>query len=214
METFFALKELIISGELIEQLITSIGRMIMGLCLGLTSAFICGLLAGKFAWIYETFRPIYSLLLGIPPVILVVLAMVWFGTGATVPVFVVAFLVFPTMFINTADGFKNIDKQLIEMADIYRNSSFKKLRHVIIPSLYVPVISALSLAIGSAVRITIMAELLGASSGMGYSIALARVNINTDTVFAWTIVCIIIILVVDTFIIQPLKNYVLRWNAG
>ncbi|UTW68743.1 hypothetical protein KHA80_14980 [Anaerobacillus sp. HL2] len=48
-----------------------------------------------------------------------------------------------------------------------------------------------------AVRITIMAELLGSDSGIGFSLALARINIDTAKVFAWTIVSIMIIIIID-----------------
>lgn len=42
-------------------------------------------------------------------IIVVVLAMVWFGTGSMVPVFVVAVLMFPGTYLNTADGWRSID---------------------------------------------------------------------------------------------------------
>ncbi|UTW68742.1 hypothetical protein KHA80_14975 [Anaerobacillus sp. HL2] len=63
---------------------------------GMIIAIIFEALAGKYSMIYEAFRPILSLILGIPPIILVVLAMVWFGTGPMIPIVVVGVLVFPT----------------------------------------------------------------------------------------------------------------------
>ncbi|MCD8501589.1 MAG: ABC transporter permease subunit [Bacillaceae bacterium] len=158
------------------------------------------------------FRPIISLILGIPPIILVVLTMVWFGTGPMIPIVVVGFLVFPTFFLNTAEGWRNIDQQLLEMASVYSSSPFHTLRNIILPGLTVPIFTAVSLATGGAVRITIMAELLGADSGIGFSLALARINMDTAKVFAWTLVSIAIIIIIDHLIINPMKKYVLKWD--
>jgi NitT/TauT family transport system permease protein len=200
------------SGELLGQITLSGSRMMAGLLIGIPTAISVGLLAGIFPTIYDAMRPVLSLLLGIPAVILVVLAMVWFGTGSAVPIFVVALLVFPGVYLNTADGWRSIDMHLLEMAKIYKSSAMNTLRHIIIPGLAIPISTAVSLAAGSSVRITIMAELLGSNQGIGSSLALARVNINTPKVFAWTLVCVIVIILNDQLIIQPIKKYSSRWN--
>lgn len=214
LETIHAFLQISQSGELVEQLSLSFIRMINGFVIGFSIAFLMGLIAGKYSFIYEAFRPLQSLLLGIPPIIFVVLAMIWFGTGGFVPVFVVAILVFPTIFLNTADGWRNIDHQLIEMAMVYKTSPFHTLRHIILPSLTVPVLTGVALALGSAIRITVMAELLGADDGMGYSIALARVNIDTAKVFAWTLVSILLVMIIDNIFINPMKKYTQKWKTG
>ncbi len=212
IETLKAFVHMVQSGELVKQIGESSLRMVIGLFIGMILAIICGLIAGNYSIIYDAFRPLLSLLLGLPPIILVVLAMVWFGTGWIVPIFVVSVLVFPSIYLNTADGWRNIDKQLLEMAHLYKSSPFHTLKHIILPGLAVPIFTAISLASGSAVRITIMAELLGSDNGIGYSLALARVNIDTARVFAWTLVSVAIIIILDHFIIHPLKRKTLKWN--
>lgn len=212
METLLALKGMVESGELQSQLVLSATRMMIGFMIGMSIAVIFGLLAGRFSVVFEAFRPIISLILGIPPIILVVLTMVWFGTGALVSIVVIAVLVFPTFFLNTAEGWRNIDQQLLEMANVYNSSPFHTLKNIILPGLTVPIFTAISLAVGAAVRVGIMAELLGSDSGIGFSLALARINIDTAKVFAWTIVSIAIIIAIDHLIISPIKKVVLKWD--
>lgn len=212
LETFHAFLSLLESGELLKQLLTSLTRMAMGFTIGMVLAVGCGLLAGKYPLLYEAFRPIISIVLGIPPIILVVLAMVWFGTGSMIPILVVGVLVFPTFYLNTADGWRNIDAQLLQMAVIYNRSSLQILKDIIIPSLTVPIFTAISLAAGGSVRITIMAELLGADNGIGASLSYARINIDTAKVFAWTLLSILIILIIDYLIINPFKKVIFRWK--
>lgn len=212
-DTWQALKELILSGKLVDQYILSATRMLIGFSIGSVIAITCGLLAGRFIVIYEMFKPIISFLLGIPPIILVVVAMVWFGTNSIVPILVVGILVFPTFYINIANGYRGIDVQLLEMARIYRKPKGQILYHIILPSLMIPLFTAFSLAAGGAVRTTIMAELLGASDGIGAALSLARINIDTATVFAWTFVSIITIIGIDQLCINPLKKRMLRYQG-
>ncbi|HBZ81089.1 MULTISPECIES: ABC transporter permease [Brevibacillus] len=212
LDTAAAFVRMVESGEFTEQLLQSASRMFIGLFSGMIVAICCGLVAGRSPVLYDAMRPVQSMLMGIPPIIVVVLAMVWFGTGSMVPVFVVAVLVFPGIYLNTADGWRNIDRQLLEMAAIYKSTPWHTLRHIILPGLAVPIFTAISLATGSAVRITIMAELLGTDAGIGYSLAFARVNIDTAKVFAWTLVSIFIIILLDHLVISPLRKFILRWN--
>lgn len=214
LETLAALRVMIASGELLEQLSLSASRMMIGFSLGMLFGVVIGLFAGKYPVIYEAFRPVVALILGVPPIILVVLGMVWFGTGSVVPIVVVCVLVFPTFFLNTAQGWRHIDQQLLEMALIYSRGRFHTLKNIILPGLTIPIFTAVSLAAGGAVRITIMAELLGADSGIGFSLALARINIDTAKVFAWALVSITIIIIIDHLIIYPIKKHVMKWDSS
>lgn len=205
--------ELVRSGELASQLGRSLLRMLAGFALGVSAAIACGLVAGTSAVVYDAFRPVQAVLLGVPPIVFVVLAMVWFGTGGLVPVAVVAVLVFPLVFLSTADGRRNVDRQLLEMAAVYEVSRLRTLRDIVLPALAVPIFTAISLATGIAVRVTIMAELLAAADGVGYHIALARVNVDTATVFAWTIVLVGLVILVDHAVVGPMKRSAARWEA-
>ncbi|EHS55943.1 ABC transporter permease [Paenibacillus sp. Aloe-11] len=213
LETLRAIADIVLSGEFSAQLLISGSRMLAALSLGAGFGIICGVVAGVIPTLYEAIRPALSLLMGIPPIILVVLAMVWFGTGSAVPLFVVALLIFPGMYLNTADGMRSIDRGLLEMSQIYRVPFLRMFAYIIIPGLAVPIFTGFTLAVGSAVRITIMAELLGSDKGIGYSLALARVNMDTAKVFAWTAVSIILIIVIEHMVLRPLRQYIMRWNA-
>lgn len=211
-ETWQALVLLVTSGDLVSQFATSGFRMLIGFLIGSVFASACGLFAGRYVTAYEMFRPIVSFLLGVPPIILVVIAMVWFGTNTLIPIMVVAILVFPTFFLNIANGYRQIDPHLLEMATIYKKSKSVQLKKIILPSLMIPFFTAFSLAAGGSVRITIMAELLGTNNGMGAAISLARINIDTAKVFAWTFVSIATIILIDACIINPLKKRIMKYQ--
>jgi NitT/TauT family transport system permease protein len=212
-ETVEALLGMAMSGELWRRLATTLWRMALGWVIGSVVGILLGLVAGRFEPVYDALRPTQSLLLGVPPVVLVVVAMIWFGSGSLVPIVVVSVLIFPIVYVNTAQGWRSLDLRLVEMARIYGKGSGEVLRHVILPGLAVPIFTGLSVSAGFAVRISVMAELLASDSGIGYSIALARVNINTAKVFAWALVSVVLVAVIDVLIVNPLKRRALRWQG-
>jgi NitT/TauT family transport system permease protein len=139
--------------------------------------------------------------------------MLWFGLGSTQTVFVVSVLVFPTVFINTVEGMQAIDRQLLEMAGIYRASNLIKWADIYLPALAASILAGFSLAAGMAVRIVVMAELLGTSNGIGYAIAIARTNLDTPQLFAWILVCLVLVAAMELLIVRPIRKYLLRWQA-
>ncbi|MGM7634275.1 ABC transporter permease [Bacillus sp. Hm123] len=212
-ETACAIWEITRTGQLFEQLSISLVRMIIGFTIGAIIAISLGIMAGLNETIYEAFRPVTAILMGIPPIILVVLALVWFGTNSSIAIFVVSILIFPTFFLNIANGFRQMDQQLLDMAKVYQKSKWVLLKDIIFPSLMVPLFTACSIAFGSAVRTTVMAELLGASDGIGASLSMARININTDVVFAWTVISILLIIGIDYLILKPMKEKLFQWSG-
>ena len=212
LQTFMAIEKMMISGELLSHLKLTLIRVFLGFSLGTLSAVFFGVFAGKFSMIYELFRPIQAILIGSPPIAIVVLAMIWFSTGHIATIFVISILVFPTVFIHTADGYRQLDRHLFEMANVYQRPLRTILLNIVIPGLLSPIFTSISLAIGSAFRIGIMAELLNTSNGIGYSIAIARANLDTAKVFAWIFISIIIVILIDFFITRPLKNRVSKWR--
>ncbi len=89
--------------------------LMLGSLLGFTFGVAAGL-CGAIRWILEPFRWI---LMTIPPAVLVVISMIWFGMGSIQTVFVTSLLILPIVYINTVAGIDAVDEQLIEMAAIY-----------------------------------------------------------------------------------------------
>ena len=140
------------------------------------------------------------------------MAMVWFGLGTTMAVFLVALLVFPLMHINTLEGFKSIDRSYLEMAKVFKIPVLVKLKKIYLPGIVHSFIAGFSLSAASSVRLTIMAELIGAREGMGQKIAISRSYLETDVLFAWVIIIIIIIIMLEWLVIRPLNRFANSWK--
>jgi len=187
-------------------------RFSLGLLFGSLGGFVLGVCAGlkpQIKWLLEPFR---WTLMTMPPAILVIISMIWFGMGTIQTVFVTALLIAPIIYINTISGIETIDSQILEMGRVYGANIILFLKEIYLPGIGGSILAGLTLATGLGIRIVVLAELLGAYSGIGYEFSLARTNIDTPALFAWIMVCLLLGGSLDIIILKPIKNYIMRWR--
>ena len=202
----------LLSGFTANQLDISLQRAIVGvgssLLLGLTT----GLIAGYFKTSMAILKPLITVLLATPPIIWVVMALFWFGFGDTSVLFTIIIIVTPLTFAGAAVGISTINKQSEELFDAYKLGRWKKIRYLYIPHLTGYVISGISIAVASGMRVVVMAELLGANNGVGAQIADARTMLDTGTVMAYVILVIVLVSLFEYLIIKPLEILFMPWK--
>lgn len=212
MKTLLSFADMVMAQAFWESVGVTFQRFAISLMLGSLLGCIFGIVAGlsgAVRWILEPFRWI---LMTIPPAVLVVISMIWFGMGTVQTVFVTSLLILPIVYVSTVDGIDTVDEQLIEMAGIYHAQPVMQIRDLYVPGVGAHVLTGLSLSAGMGIRIVVLAELLGAASGIGYEFALARTNLDTPALFAWVIVCLVIGGGLEVCILNPLKKYIMRWK--
>ena len=96
---------------------------------------VLGLIAGLGSRVCGALEPLRWLLMATPPVIVVVLAMMWFGMGSTMVVFMTIVVLTPRVYVNTVRGMTLQDPQLLAMANVFRFGLWLRLRHLYIPAL-------------------------------------------------------------------------------
>jgi len=171
-----------------------------------------GTTAGRFRWFANFTQPLLSTLMALPPVILVVLGIVWFGPSGAVTRLVVALVALPLIVIAVTEAVRNIDADLLEMARSFELSRWKVIRHVVAPGVASPVLAATSVTVGQALRVAVMAELLSATAGVGGQVRLAQTNLDTASLFAWAITLVAIVMLLETLLVKPVTARLLRWR--
>lgn len=152
----------------------SLWRSVVGISVALIAGLAAGLVAGSFKTAMALLKPVITILLAMPPIIWVVMALFWFGFGNPSVLFTIIVLVAPLTFASAAVGMASVNKQHEELFDAYKLGRLKKIRYLYIPHLTGYVISSVGVAVAMGVKAVIMAELLGASKGVGARIADAR----------------------------------------
>ena len=199
------LLEIIGSESFLPTVLATLSRLIMGLGIGILIGSVVGLLFGLVPSLESVFSPFIGMLQAMPPVCWVVLALVWFGFNGKPCIFIVATSTIPTMVINLAGGIRNVDRELVEMAQMFHFSKAKILRHVMLPSVEPYFRSALEIVIGSGWKLVVMGEVLTTSSGIGGAIMDARLNIEPDSIIAWAV-----LLVASCYLTQKLLKRLTR----
>lgn len=211
-QTLIGLVRLLATGDFYRDFFITLQRFAFSLFFAVLFGMIFGIMAGleqRVKWVLE---PLNRVLMSMPPVVLVMVAMLWFGMGGVQTVFVTTLIMFPLIYANTMAGIESVDSGLVEMARVYRASRARMIREIYCPGIYAPLFAALSLSAGMGMRVVVLAEVLGASSGIGYAFSLARTNVDTPALYAWIIVCLIVGGGINATLLTPMKNRVLRWK--
>lgn len=195
-----------------NQLDISLWRAIIGVGGALILGLSIGFIAGTSRMIMTMLKPLITVLLATPPIIWVVMALFWFGFGNASVLFTIMIIVTPLTFASAAVGISSLNKQTAEVFTAYKLGFAKKMRYFYLPHLTAYVISGVSVALATGVRVVVMAELLGATDGIGAKIADARTMLETPTVIAYVVLIIGLVSLFEYLIIKPLEILFMPWK--
>lgn len=172
--------EMTTDGSLPRHLAISLARALGGFGLAAAAGIPLGILIARFRWADAALNPWVELLRPVPPIAFLPLVVLWFGIGETSKVIVISYgAVFPIL-LNTIHGVRAIDNSLLRAARMLGASSRQIFLHVVLPAATPSVMTGLRLGAGMAIFVLVAAELIGASSGLGWLITDAREHFLTD----------------------------------
>ncbi|MBF5005851.1 ABC transporter permease [Diaphorobacter caeni] len=212
LQTLQAIGPLVSSERFLPAALTSLVRAAIGIGTGCLCGFALGLMAAARAQLRGLLEPLRWLLMSIPAVVVVLLAMLWFGLGSSMVIFLTALMTAPGLYVNTVKGMQQVDRQLLEMTHVYRFGWRLRLEHLYIPALTAPLSAALLIAVNAGVRLVVMAEVLGADSGVGHALANARATFDSAELYAWVVLIVSFVGVLELALIQPLQRRLGRWQ--
>lgn len=194
--TFF---EMLRSGELTGHIFSSTGRVLFGF---LVSAFVAIPLAYYLYYFPSAERKarlILEALRFIPPLSLIPLLILWLGIGEAAKLSIVILASFFPIYLNVQSGFKQIDVNYKELSTILKLSRWEKFVNIEVPAAFPSIVTGLRLGFGYSWRALVGAELIAASSGLGFLIGDASEMSRTDKVFVGIICIALLGLAIDQF---------------
>jgi NitT/TauT family transport system permease protein len=196
-------------GTLPEHLAASFQRFAYGFLLAAFVGIPLGLLMGWFRILDEIVSPIFDGLRFIAPIAWVPFAALWFGTGIGGPIMIIFAGAFPPCVINAYRGAKFVDPRLIEAANMLGTPNFRVIREILLPASVPSIISGLRVSAGLGWQSLVGAELIVASTGVGYMMVQGQANVSTTTVMSGMIAIGIVGLLLD-FGLRALEAAILR----
>ncbi|WP_044935618.1 ABC transporter permease [Pseudobutyrivibrio sp. LB2011] len=208
-----ALLEMVMSGQLLESFLTSIGRFVIGYGLSVIIAVLLGLVLGCLPNIFKYINPLLQILRPISPTAWMPFVVLLFGIGdlpAVVIIFIAAF--FPVL-LSTVSAVGKVDDVYFRVAENFGIKQPQLMWKVILPAVFLQIANAIHVALGSAWIFLVAGEMVGAQSGLGYQIIDARNNVRADMLLATIFVIGLLGLALD-WLLGVLEKRILRVWGG
>lgn len=201
------------SGTLLNDLGVSLLRAATGFAIGGSIGFTLGTLVG-FSRIAEALidRSV-QMIRAIPFLAMLPLVIVWFGVGEAEKIFLVALGVMFPIYINTTLGIRQVDPKLLELGRVQGLSTWSLITQIIMPGALPSILTGVRYALATAWLALVVAETIGAQSGLGFLAMDAREFLRTD-VIVLTIVIYALIGVVADSIARLLERRLLAWHPN
>jgi sulfonate transport system permease protein len=201
------------NGELFRHLGISAGRAFAGFAIGGSFGFALGVINGYWALTHRLFDSTLQMARNVPHLALIPMVILWFGLGESGKIFLVALGVFFPLYVNTLHGVRSNDPSLLEMARVFQLSRVDLFWRVILPGAIPSVLVGVRFALGLMWLTLIVAETVGASSGIGYLVMNAREFMQTDVIVAGIVVYALLGKWADATA-RWLERRLLRWQPA
>ena len=186
-------------------------RGFTGFIIAVILAAIIGVPAGIFRPVNDFFNPIIVLLRSTPVITFILLALIWFGPD-NVPVFIAFLTMFPLICKGFISGIQNTEKELVNMATIYKVSSKRIISSLYFPSLLPFLFNGMSNAIGFGWRAVIIGEVLSQPKwGLGTEMQVAQTYLLVSKLICWSIVAVVIAFIFES-LLKIAERRSLRWK--
>jgi NitT/TauT family transport system permease protein len=206
------LAAIVVSGDIWRHTGASLARIAVGFGAAVTVAVLLGLVAFLSRTARGVVRDVVTVLNATSVFVWIVLSLIWFGLSAWAPIFTTFMVTLPVVAQNIVDGVEQVDRRLLEMAEVYRLSGRERFRAIVAPSTLPFLLAGMKVGFGLALKVSVIAEIFGVTTGIGYIMNYSREILATQMVFAWAIVMILIMMVTDTLVFGGLARHFGRWR--
>lgn len=170
----------------------SLLRILTGFALALCTGVVLAMLTTRFALLHALVSPILSVVRAAPVASFIFVAFLWIK-AESMPAFIAFLMVLPLVWENVRSGIENTDRDLLEMARVFRMNRWDRWRHIQLPAVRPYLQAAVSTGFGFAWKAGVAAEILcWPDDSIGYHIAAAKNLLETADVFAWTAVVVLL----------------------
>jgi NitT/TauT family transport system permease protein len=192
------------------------GASLYRIAIGFGAAVAIALLMGLTAFLSRVGRgvvqDVVTILNATSVFVWIVISIIWFGLSHWAPIFTTFMITLPVVAANLVEGVASVDRRLLEMGDVYRLSGGEKFRAIVVPSTLPYLVAGMKVGFGLALKVSVVAEIFGVTSGIGYIMNYSREILATQMVFVWALVMILVMLVTDQLVFDALSRRLARWR--
>ena len=200
------------TGAFWQTALLSLSRVFGGLLAGVALGTFLAVLTSAFRWADTLLSPAVRVIRAVPVASFIILVLLWVKRDL-VPVVIAALMVLPVVWGNVSRGIRETDPKLLEQAGALRFSRLKTVRLVYLPSVRPYFLSAVVTSLGLAWKSGVAAEVLCRPAwAVGTQIVQARDYLETPSLFAWTLVILLLSLTLEKLLSALLNRINRRWS--
>ena len=165
-------------------------RIALGFLLALALAALLAALSAAVPLAETLLRPYVAVIQSVPVTSFIVMALLWLSSRR-LSLFIAFLMVFPVLYTNLLQGIRAADRELLEMAAVFRVPFARRVRCVYLPAVRAPLLAACRVALGLCWKAGVAAEVIGvAANSVGGKLYDAKAYLEIADLFAWTVVIV------------------------
>ncbi len=189
---FPLLWEMIASGAVLAPLAHTLGYLAAGYALGCAVGISLGVLMGVNHHVFNIFEPLVELIRPIPKPALIPPLFLFLGIGTTTKLTVIALATFFPVLLNTIQGVRGVEPVAVNTARTLGHSTIATIVKVVLPGALPLILVGMRVALGLALILVILAEMLVDAKGLGYQIIDLQRSFGITEMFAWIMILAVI----------------------
>jgi ABC-type nitrate/sulfonate/bicarbonate transport system permease component len=210
-DVFWRTLQIFVDGSLMLEVLETAARIFAGLFGAFFLGAAIALLIGRSSRFESWVAPILVFLQGIPALSWVVVAVIWFKGSEFRIFFIMVITTLPAFTFQILDAYRSMSKDLFEMTMSFRPGNWTLFRVLVVPTIVPGIITAFKVNLGNSARVVVVAELVGATGGVGYQLLLQQQLFDMAGAIAWTLQLVIFVLVTQS-ILSLFETYLLRYR--
>ena len=205
LRTLRALGEQIFEPAFWEISAASLGRIVLGFSAALAVGIALALIAHRLPWFRELLAPLMSVVKTVPVISFIIMLLIWLG-GSALTSWLGFLIVLPLVYTSMVTGLGAVSVADLERARVFRISRWKRFWYLSRPAFMPFLTSACRVGVGMSWRAGVMAELFANTPvSIGREMFTAKTFLDTPTLFAWTVVVMLLSIVFERAVLLLLR---------
>ena len=200
-------------GEIFHHLFVTLYRVFVSFFLAMLIGTIIGIIMGNNKRVDNILDGWNILFLNIPALVIIILSYVWFGLTEIAAIIAVSLNKIPNVIVTIREGARTIDRNILEIAYVYKIHNIRKFFSFYLPQLYPYIIAAARGGIALIWKIVLVVELLGRSNGIGFKLHEFFQFFDIASILAYTFAFVLVMLFIENFLFQPFDNKLNKWRV-
>ena len=208
------LAQLVLTAAFWRTVALSLGRILLGVICATLLGVALAVATACSKLLLSIFSPLITVIKSTPVASFIILLILWIGRDI-LPSVIVVLMALPVVWSNVSAGIAGTDRQLLQMAKVFRFSVWRRLRRIYVPSVMPHFLSACRSCLGLAWKAGVAAEVLTVPAvSIGKMLYESKLYWETLDLFAWTLVVIICSLIIEKVLMAAVGRLSKAYGGG